>query len=66
MSRALPAAHRAQALITQMAQTAVYNRRHSLDQQQLCRWLSLSPDRVQGSGLAMTQRLIANMLSVAP
>ncbi len=52
-----------QALITQMAQTAVCNRHHSLDQQ-LCRWLLLSLDRLQGSELAMTQELIANMLGV--
>lgn len=52
-----------QALITQMAQTAVCNRHHSLDQQ-LCRWLLLSLDRVQGNELVMTQALIANMLGV--
>ncbi|MDB5897366.1 MAG: hypothetical protein JWP41_968, partial [Ramlibacter sp.] len=52
-----------QALITQMAQTAVCNRHHSLDQQ-LCRWLLLSLDRLQGSELRMTQELIANMLGV--
>jgi CRP-like cAMP-binding protein len=52
-----------QALITQMAQTAVCNRHHSLDQQ-LCRWLLLSLDRLQGADLAMTQELIANMLGV--
>ncbi len=52
-----------QALITQMAQTAVCNRHHSLDQQ-LCRWLLLSLDRLRGSDLAMTQELIANMLGV--
>jgi len=52
-----------QALITQMAQTAVCNRHHSLDQQ-LCRWLLLSLDRLEGSELAMTQELIANMLGV--
>ncbi len=52
-----------QALITQMAQTAVCNRHHSLDQQ-LCRWLLLSLDRLQGSELVMTQKLIANMLGV--
>ncbi|RYF43613.1 MAG: Crp/Fnr family transcriptional regulator [Comamonadaceae bacterium] len=52
-----------QALITQMAQTAVCNRHHSLDQQ-LCRWLLLSLDRLDGSELAMTQELIANMLGV--
>jgi CRP-like cAMP-binding protein len=52
-----------QALITQMAQTAVCNRHHSLDQQ-LCRWLLLSIDRLQGNELVMTQELIANMLGV--
>jgi CRP-like cAMP-binding protein len=52
-----------QALITQMAQTAVCNRHHSLDQQ-LCRWLLLSLDRLQGNELVMTQDLIANMLGV--
>ena len=52
-----------QALITQMAQTAVCNRHHSLDQQ-LCRWLLLSLDRLQGNELQMTQDLIANMLGV--
>ena len=52
-----------QALITQMAQTAVCNRHHSLDQQ-LCRWLLLSMDRLQGDELVMTQELIANMLGV--
>ena len=52
-----------QALITQMAQTAVCNRHHSLDQQ-LCRWLLLSLDRLKGSELVMTQELIANMLGV--
>ncbi|MDF3196725.1 MAG: Crp/Fnr family transcriptional regulator [Gammaproteobacteria bacterium HGW-Gammaproteobacteria-13] len=52
-----------QALITQMAQTAVCNRHHSIDQQ-LCRWLLLSLDRLSGSQLAMTQELIANMLGV--
>ncbi len=52
-----------QALITQMAQTAACNRHHSLDQQ-LCRWLLLSLDRLQGSELVMTQELIANMLGV--
>jgi len=52
-----------QALITQMAQTAVCNRHHTLDQQ-LCRWLLLSLDRLQGSELTMTQELIANMLGV--
>ena len=52
-----------QALITQMAQTAVCNRHHSLDQQ-LCRWLLLSMDRLRGDELIMTQELIANMLGV--
>jgi len=52
-----------QALITQMAQTAVCNRHHSVDQQ-LCRWLLLSLDRLSGSDLSMTQELIANMLGV--
>jgi CRP-like cAMP-binding protein len=52
-----------QALITQMSQTAVCNRHHSLDQQ-LCRWLLLSLDRLRGNELAMTQELIANMLGV--
>ncbi|SFU56492.1 Crp/Fnr family transcriptional regulator [Halomonas korlensis] len=52
-----------QALITQMAQTAVCNRHHSLDQQ-LCRWLLLSLDRLPTNELLMTQELIANMLGV--
>ena len=52
-----------QALITQMAQTAVCNRHHMLDQQ-LCRWLLLSLDRLGGDELRMTQELIANMLGV--
>ena len=52
-----------QSLITQMAQTAVCNRHHSVDQQ-LCRWLLLSLDRLPGSELVMTQELIANMLGV--
>jgi len=52
-----------QALITQMAQTAVCNRHHSLDQQ-LCRWLLLSLDRLESNQLVMTQELIANMLGV--
>jgi len=52
-----------QALITQMSQTAVCNRHHSLDQQ-LCRWLLLSLDRLEGSELVMTQELISNMLGV--
>ena len=52
-----------QALLTQMAQTAVCNRHHSLDQQ-LCRWLLVSLDRLDGLDLTMTQELIANMLGV--
>ena len=52
-----------QALITQMTQTAVCNRHHSLDQQ-LCRWLLLSLDRLPTNELVMTQELIANMLGV--
>ncbi len=52
-----------QSLITQMAQTAVCNRHHSVDQQ-LCRWLLLSLDRLSGPSLSMTQELIANMLGV--
>ncbi len=52
-----------QALISQMTQTAVCNRHHSLDQQ-LCRWLLLSLDRLPGKELVMTQELIANMLGV--
>jgi CRP-like cAMP-binding protein len=52
-----------QALLTQMAQTAVCNRHHSIDQQ-LCRWLLLSVDRLDGPVLQMTQELIANMLGV--
>jgi CRP-like cAMP-binding protein len=52
-----------QALITQMTQTAVCNRYHSLDQQ-LCRWLLLSLDRLRANELVMTQELIANMLGV--
>ncbi len=66
-NRAGPAMHLllryTQALITQMAQTAACNRHHSLDQQ-LCRWLLLSLDRLEGSELVMTQELIANMLGV--
>ncbi|NLR74466.1 Crp/Fnr family transcriptional regulator [Leeia aquatica] len=66
-NRAGPALHLllryTQALITQMAQTAVCNRHHSLDQQ-LCRWLLLSLDRLTGNELVMTQELIANMLGV--
>lgn len=65
--RAGPAMHLllryTQALITQMAQTAVCNRHHSLDQQ-LCRWLLLSLDRLNSNELVMTQELIANMLGV--
>jgi CRP-like cAMP-binding protein len=52
-----------QALITQMSQTAVCNRHHSIDQQ-LCRWLLLSMDRLSGNELNMTQELIGNMLGV--
>jgi len=52
-----------QALITQMAQTAVCNRHHALEQQ-LCRWLLLSLDRLESNELVMTQELIANMLGV--
>jgi CRP-like cAMP-binding protein len=52
-----------QALIAQMSQTAVCNRHHSLHQQ-LCRWLLLSMDRLQGNELVMTQDLISNMLGV--
>lgn len=52
-----------QALITQMAQTAACNRHHSVDQQ-LCRWLLLSLDRLRSNQLTMTQELIANMLGV--
>jgi len=52
-----------QALITQMTQTAVCNRHHSVDQQ-LCRWLLLTLDRLPGDDLVMTQELIANMLGV--
>ena len=52
-----------QALITQMSQTAVCNRHHSVDQQ-LCRWLLLSLDRLSSNELTMTQELIANMLGV--
>ena len=66
-SRAGPVMHLVlrytQALITQMSQTAVCNRHHSLDQQ-LCRWLLLSLDRLEGSELVTTQELIANMLGV--
>jgi CRP-like cAMP-binding protein len=52
-----------QALLTQMAQTAVCNRHHTVDQQ-LCRWLLLSFDRLPSNQLTMTQELIANMLGV--
>ena len=52
-----------QSLITQMAQTAVCNRHHSLDQQ-LCRWLLLSLDRLRSNELVMTQELISNMMGV--
>ena len=52
-----------QSLMTQMAQTAVCNRHHSVDQQ-LCRWLLLSLDRIPTNVLTMTQELIANMLGV--
>lgn len=52
-----------QALLTQMSQTAVCNRHHSVNQQ-LCRWLLLSLDRLPGNQLVMTQQLIANMLGV--
>jgi CRP-like cAMP-binding protein len=53
-----------QALMTQMVQTAACNKHHSLDQQ-LCRWLLLSIDRLQGTEMLMTQELIANMLGVS-
>jgi CRP-like cAMP-binding protein len=53
-----------QALMTQMVQTAACNKHHSLDQQ-LCRWLLLSLDRLQGTGMQMTRNLIANMLGVS-
>jgi CRP-like cAMP-binding protein len=52
-----------QALITQMTQTAVCNRHHTLDQQ-FCRWLLLSLDRLPSNELVMTQELISNMLGV--
>lgn len=52
-----------QALLTQMGQTAVCNRHHSVDQQ-LCRWLLMSLDRLSSNEVAMTQELIANMLGV--
>jgi CRP-like cAMP-binding protein len=54
-----------QALLTQMSQTAVCNRYHSLDQQ-LCRWLLLSLDRLPSNEFTMTQELLANMLGVRP
>lgn len=54
-----------QALITQMVQTAACNRHHSLDQQ-LCRWLLMSLDRLQGTEMVMTRELIAHMLGVEP
>ena len=66
-NRAGPVMHQlllyTQALITQMTQTAVCNRHHSLDEQ-LCRWLLLSLDRLRSNQLVMTQELIANMLGV--
>jgi CRP-like cAMP-binding protein len=66
-NRSAPVAHLllryTQALITQMAQTAVCNRHHTADQQ-LCRWLLTSLYRLQGNELTMTQELIANMLGV--
>jgi hypothetical protein len=52
-----------QALITQVSQTAVCNRHHSIDQQ-LCRWLLLSMDRLSHNHLTMTQEFISNMLGV--
>jgi CRP-like cAMP-binding protein len=52
-----------QALLTQMSQTAVCNRHHTVEQQ-LCRWLLLTLDRLPGTELTMTQELIANMLGV--
>jgi CRP-like cAMP-binding protein len=54
-----------QALMTQMVQTAACNKHHSLDQQ-LCRWLLLSLDRLQGTEMLMTPKLVANMLGVVP
>jgi hypothetical protein len=54
-----------QALMTQMVQTAACNKHHSLDQQ-LCRWLLLSLDRLHGTEMIMTQKLIARMLGVDP
>lgn len=66
-SRSMPVMHLllryTQALITQMAQTAACNRHHSIDQQ-LCRRLLMSLDRLSGTHLAMTQELISNMLGV--
>ncbi len=66
-NRSLPMRHLllryAQALLTQMAQTAVCNRHHSIEQQ-LCRWLLLSFDRLPSDELVMTQELISNMLGV--
>jgi CRP-like cAMP-binding protein len=53
-----------QALMTQMVQTAACNKHHSLDQQ-LCRWILLSLDRLQGTEMLMTQKLIAHMLGVS-
>ena len=53
----------AQSYLTQVAQTAVCNRHHSIDQQ-LCRWLLISLDRLRSNELVMTQELIANMLGV--
>ena len=52
-----------QALMTQLAQTAVCNRHHSVDQQ-LCRWLLLSMDRLRSNELVLTQELIAKLLGV--
>src|SRR5450631_435654 len=54
-----------QALMTQMVQTAACNKHHSLDQQ-LCRWLLLSLDRLPGVEMGMTQELLANMLGIGP
>jgi hypothetical protein len=65
-ARATPIGYRLRytlAMLTQMAQTAVCNRHHSVDQQ-LCRWLLLSLDRLPANELSMTQELIANMLGV--
>ena len=66
-NRSLPMRHLllryTQALLTQMAQTAVCNRHHSIEQQ-LCRWLLLSFDRLPSDELVMTQELISNMLGV--